>query len=70
MSEVILSPVIVQATKNATNEGIVIMTAIIEPFKKMPDIGPALFLSTDGIFCAIIKIKIRMNFVRIEQVLP
>ena len=55
--DVILSPVIVHAMKNATSDGIVIIAPIIEPLKKIPDIGEDLLLTTSIILSSLIKIK-------------
>ena len=49
MSEVILSPVIIQDVKNATSDGIVIIVPMIEPFRNMPFVGLGL-LSTNVFF--------------------
>jgi hypothetical protein len=59
ISETILSPVIIQDAKNAIRDGIVIIAPIIDPFRNMPFVGLD-FLSMNGFFCAIIKIKKRI----------
>ena len=55
--DTILSPVIVQAMKNANSDGTVIIAPIIEPLRKIPDIGEDLLLTTSIILSSLIKIK-------------